>query len=697
MRNTVAALAVVWGLVACEGGREIVGEHDGRALNDGLSARSEFPLLGSSHARHPWKTFCADQPDSATLPTDPRTMIQPGINEDKAVFFNAWYEDCHVNQPESMQPPTTCGDFRRQRDAGKHWFTDGGLTMSGAGIDAESYNQRWQAWGLSERPDNFDEMYTLRYGANEAPYHNPYPLPGEDPNATNGGSGQLPQGLRQRKDENGKWTGVIGENTCFGCHGGQIGDTANGEELGVQFENLGPGNNNYDLNMQLTDSLLGAIPIPGVPMTLEQLAIGANLGLLGMNQRGQNNAVGGFELIFMITDFDTIDFNADPIKQVQNSAQPHPTVEQQDTPAWWNYSHRSRKFFDAGVSVDSTRIIMAAGDTPTGDGAAYTANADAHARNASTFMMSLESPSYPGEVDTQLAEQGAILFHAKDLWAAAGNQSKPRPLGGNGSCASCHGAYSPRFVNDPNYLETPALEGVAGHISPLEVIGTDTARADELSPYLRDIYSTSWWAFPEGQPGWVDPAEKSPIEEQLDDSLPPDMRVEGACGWERTVIGYQAPPLYGVWATAPYFHNGSVPTIEQVLNSSARPAIWRRPIKTIGTVKGFDLSLERAYDHERLGWQHDVLSCSDMPGAMLLNCNPVDPEQPSITQMIEGLLHQTVNWTSILGIPDLTPGGIDKRLIFDTRKVGNGNGGHDFSDVLTERERVAIIEYLKTL
>ena len=39
---------------------------------------------------------------------------------------------------------------------------------------------------------------------------------------------------------------------------------------------------------------------------------------------------------------------------------------------------------------------------------------------------------------------------------------------------------------------------------------------------------------------------------------------------------YTAPPLDGVWATAPYFHNGSVPSIALVLDSTARPGSWRR-------------------------------------------------------------------------------------------------------------------------
>ena len=54
-------------------------------------------------------------------------------------------------------------------------------------------------------------------------------------------------------------------------------------------------------------------------------------------------------------------------------------------------------------------------------------------------------------------------------------------------------------------------------------------------------------------------------------------------------------------------------------------------------------------------------------------------------------------WTGLAAVPDLAPGSIDKRLVYDTRILGNGNGGHVFTDVLTPAERAAIIEYLKTL
>src|SRR6202011_4209787 len=89
----------------------------------------------------------------------------------------------------------------------------------------------------------------------------------------------------------------------------------------------------------------------------------------------------------------------------------------------------------------------------------------------------------------------------------------------------------------------------------------------------------------------------------------------------------QAPPLDGIWATAPYLHNASVPTLYQVLNSKARPKIFTRSFRT-------DLD---AYDAEKVGWKIEVLD-----------------KAPDATKM--------------------TP--IEFRKIYDTSKSGRGNGGH---------------------
>ena len=40
---------------------------------------------------------------------------------------------------------------------------------------------------------------------------------------------------------------------------------------------------------------------------------------------------------------------------------------------------------------------------------------------------------------------------------------------------------------------------------------------------------------------------------------------------------------------------------------------------------------------------------------------------------------------------------IARRQVYDTTEPGRGNGGHSFGDKLSEAERMAVIEYLKTL
>ena len=45
----------------------------------------------------------------------------------------------------------------------------------------------------------------------------------------------------------------------------------------------------------------------------------------------------------------------------------------------------------------------------------------------------------------------------------------------------------------------------------------------------------------------------------------------------RVTDGYRANDLRGVWATAPFLHNGSVPTLEDLLKKPAdRPTTWMR-------------------------------------------------------------------------------------------------------------------------
>ncbi len=107
--------------------------------------------------------------------------------------------------------------------------------------------------------------------------------------------------------------------------------------------------------------------------------------------------------------------------------------------------------------------------------------------------------------------------------------------------------------------------------------------------------------------------------------------------------GYVAPPLDGIWATAPYFHNGSVPTLWHVLHADQRPTVWRR--------RGAE------FDRQRIGLQVAVFD-----------------QLPASAKS----LHQ-------------------RREYFDTRLYGKGAGGHRFPEKLDPRQKRAVLEYLKTL
>lgn len=169
-------------------------------------------------------------------------------------------------------------------------------------------------------------------------------------------------------------------------------------------------------------------------------------------------------------------------------------------------------------------------------------------------------------------------------------------------CARCHGTYGEKWTY-PN------------KVIPLKEIGTDARRYEGVTMKFGEYYAKSWFAH-----------DYKPLASD----------------------GYQAPPLDGVWATAPYLHNGSVPTLYHVLNSKARPGVFTRSYRTD----------REAYDEEKVGWKIEVLE-----------------KAPDLKAM----------------------DAIEARRIYDTSKVGRSNRGHTYGDKLTEAERLAVIEYLKTL
>ncbi|AMV36286.1 c-type cytochrome [Planctomyces sp. SH-PL62] len=196
------------------------------------------------------------------------------------------------------------------------------------------------------------------------------------------------------------------------------------------------------------------------------------------------------------------------------------------------------------------------------------------------YLKSIEAPRYPFPIDQDAAGRGRAVFEK--------------------SCAGCHGTYG-EMVDYP------------GEIVPLDVIGTDPARIAGLSDRFVEHYNGTWFA------------EKHPVD------------VDS----ER---GYQAPPLVGIWASAPYLHNGAVPTLRTLLDSPRRPERYLRPPST---------DFEH-YDPRDVGWKFAEV-----------------PEGPT--------------------------GAKEPRRLFDASRYGLDNGGHTFGDKLGEAERTDLIEYLKTL
>lgn len=657
----------------------------------GISSAGD--LLGSSRGGSVQWDSCYGKPDNALLPVDPRTLVQPGISEGREVHFNAFWKNCHVD-PVAVQeaaPAKTCGELRQRFNWGGALLTNGhpGVGALFAGTDptlpesalgistftAAQYNELWRTWGFVFRPDNFDALVSQRYGSGLSTERNPYPLPGQNPNFSNGGSGQLPQMLTQLRNPDGSWSGRIGV-TCHACHSGAVGAPADGPGLGVV---LGGGSSLADLDLFLSDLL----PL-GYPASL---ATFVNLN----RTRGTNNA-SDINLAFLFPD-EKLLTPAEVLGLINSGS-----TAGMDTPAWWNMGHRPVKFVDGVFPMDAPRVDMVFYTPFFGlfggvGGPLSEAGQDwmrANGPPLNTWVESLKAPRYPLPINPTLAEQGAVLFHTLDMWAPGRNNPVPRPQG-NGSCASCHGAYSPRYVNDPAFLATPALEGMASYIVPLNIIGTDPVRVNTNNAAVQAAGAKNFFGYP----------QTAGTAQDCGPQNQPHLRGNRE-------LGYLAPPLYGVWATAPYFHNGSVPNIWEVLKPSDRKPIWRR-VSTPPrwdqslVIMGFDTNLQRAFDSAKLGWKYDTIACQwrtplNPAVSPYINCDPGDEFRTPLAQEMMNVLFSNliVSW-NILFPPTRTRQQLEDRKIYNTHAFGQDNGGHAFNAVLTDLERVALIEYLKTL
>ncbi|HVH47197.1 MAG TPA: hypothetical protein VM925_32890 [Labilithrix sp.] len=254
-----------------------------------------------------------------------------------------------------------------------------------------------------------------------------------------------------------------------------------------------------------------------------------------------------------------------------------------DVPPWWRMKKKTSMFYSGAGRGDHARIEMTASVLCTSSVEESRA-IDAYFADVRAYIASIEAPKYPHAIDTALAEQGRTVFEA--------------------TCSRCHGTYGGDDTY-PNRLVT------------LPEIGTDPllgSGAGQFGEPFVKWYGDSFF----GELARFEPKE-----------------------------GYIAPPLDGIWATAPYLHNGSVPTVAALLDSTQRPTYWTR-----------DFDDSSAYDQAALGWVFTALD------------------------------H---------GKAGATGSKKQKAEIYDTTLPGYSNAGHTFGDALTPEDRAAVIEYLKTL
>jgi hypothetical protein len=216
------------------------------------------------------------------------------------------------------------------------------------------------------------------------------------------------------------------------------------------------------------------------------------------------------------------------------------------------------------------------------------------------WLTTKEPPKYPFPIKKELREKGKPLY-AK-------------------YCASCHGRNGRDFSGD-----------YVGKVTPIDQILTDRHRLDSFTSELASTLSTIYTGYP----------------------------------WRFThfhkTFGYANSPLDGIWLRAPYLHNGSVPTLRDLLNpASDRPEVFYR---------GYDV-----FDQQKVGFVSEKAKFTEEGRSTE---EPNDPRRYfkfDIKEKKEGK----------------TP---------RDRNEGNSNAGHEgyaYGTMLSSDEKDAIVEYLKT-
>jgi hypothetical protein len=214
------------------------------------------------------------------------------------------------------------------------------------------------------------------------------------------------------------------------------------------------------------------------------------------------------------------------------------------------------------------------------------------------WLLDAKPPAYPYPIDSARSGKGATIYQEY--------------------CAGCHGANGQNFALPearevdciaPGAKDDDIVGATVGKVTPWEAIGTDRRRLDSFTYDLVLNLSTLYAGYP-----------------------------HRFCHFRKS-FGYANMPLDGLWLRAPYLHNGSVPTLRDLLEPSAsRPKEFYR---------GNDV-----FDPVRVGFVSNVAEANGR-----------------------------------------------KLFKLDTATLGNGNQGHEgkrYGTELSAEDKDALVEYLKT-
>lgn len=242
-----------------------------------------------------------------------------------------------------------------------------------------------------------------------------------------------------------------------------------------------------------------------------------------------------------------------------------------------------------------------------------------------------KAPVWPEDllppIDAARAEKGRTIFYATDPQYADTSR---------GNCVQCHTLRQP----------DPGARLVEYRQRSLAEIGTDPNHATNFNHLL------------DGGNGEFDKtiagiAEKI-LSRHYEDKDVSEEEQDRWEDWRRPVI-WRSPietplpqrPLQGIWATAPFLHNGSVPTLYDLL----LPVADRPKTFTTGSFR---------FDPERVGFE---LQAADAKFVFKVDAPVVDGGGTTYPEIANG----------------------------------NSNGGHEFGTALNDEDRWALVEYLKTL